>query len=196
MAIAVGADTHLSDANGVRAWVTAVRLVALEGDPRIIEAERFRVSGVGWYRCWLRYVIELGVAEASVRKGEHVSISRIFDELTKDMRPFAGEPRACDLYSIRRVITETIAAGLALLKTESEWESILPVIETVSHETSSRMDRDEGLPIGTSSLLRLVMPFAQQTAATRSVRELVNGRSSVETALALITQLMRSIRCC
>jgi hypothetical protein len=176
MAIAVEADTHLGNADGVRAWVASVRLVALEGNPRILEAERIRISGVGWYRCWLRYVIELGIAEASIRKirkGEHVSISRIFDELTKDMHPFAGKPRACDLYSIRRVIVETIAAGLALLKTESDWASVLPVIETVSHKTSSRMDREEGLPIGTSALMRLVMPFAKQTVAARSVRDLV-----------------------
>lgn len=173
--IAVGPDEFLHDANGVRAWVASVRLHAA-GSPRgdaILDAEVQRVDGPGWYRCWLRFVLGLARAQAARRAGRAGDVSRAFAELTRDVHPFTGKPRACDLWAIRRVIRETVACGLSLLRTEAEWRDALGALATAADGTAARLDREEGGPLPTGMLLEVLLPHVADPAGGTLVRDAV-----------------------
>lgn len=170
--IAVGPDEHLHDANGVRSWVGAVRACAansIHGET-ILDAEVRRVEGIGWYRCWLRFVLALARVESARRLGEAGDVRGAFAELTRDVHPFRGKPRACDLWSIHLAIQESIEWGLTLLQTEADWQDALGALAAASRETASRMDREDGGPIPTGTLLEVLLPYAMHPVGGALVR--------------------------
>jgi hypothetical protein len=64
------------------------------------------LEGAGWYRQWLRFIVDLG----RVRQGS-VEITAAFTELVHDAAPFTGKPRAVDLYRLHDTVADTIALG-------------------------------------------------------------------------------------
>ena len=173
--IAVGPDSMLENATGVRDWVASVRILAddqIQG-PLMLENERFRVQGKGWYRCWLRFVLELAVTESAKRAGQRGNIIKAFRELTYDMHPFTGKPRACDLYMIERVIQETLACGVSLLDSQDEWVTALDILSTVSDQTASRLDREDGGPLSAGTLIEILMPYTTHPVGGVYVRGLI-----------------------
>lgn len=175
LTIALGPETFFQNADNIRSWVASVRLLA--NDPikekEILDNQRSRVEGVGWYRCWLRYVIELSTAEARLRLGKTGNVINAFEELIRDLRPFVGDPRSCDLYAIRWVISETIAWGLSLLSSEDEWKRALEILELVSDRLATRLDREDGGPLPTGTLLKLLIPCVSDPVGGPFVRALI-----------------------
>ncbi len=158
--IAVGPDVHLHEAKNVRAWVAAVRLSAADPErgPATLAAELLRVEGAGWYRCWLRFVLALAKADVARGAGQEADVRGAFHELTRDVHPFRGTPRACDLWAIRLVIQESLEWGMRLLRTEADWKDALAALTLAADETSSRIDREDGGPLGTGTVLDVLLP--------------------------------------
>ncbi|MCY4370056.1 MAG: hypothetical protein OXF41_11740 [bacterium] len=129
------------------AWLDAC-LVAAHLDPLGLSAAQGLIAGEGWYKCWLRFVIGLVRAEAAEDDERHVNISEAFGCLMTDVGPFAGDPRACDLYSIRHVISSTIKRALALVD-DQNWAQMLHLLHEVgtSIETSLRGSINNPLPL-------------------------------------------------
>ncbi len=169
--IAVGPNEYIHDAANLRAWVASVRLIATDtvNGVALIDAERARILGDGWYRCWLRFVLDLAQLDAGRRAGEEGSIHRAFAQLVKDVRPFSGKPRASDLWAIRRVIQESVSWGLTLLRTEDDWRFALESLTTASEGTASRLDREDGGPLPISGLLEVLLPFAADAVGGAAV---------------------------
>ena len=172
LAIAVGPDDYLENGSGVRNWVASLRLLATDSSSwsAVAARERDRIAGDGWYRCWLRFILGLVTADAGRRNGRAERLDDAFAELTRDTHPFVGKPRACDLYRIRGVITETLTWALSLSQTADEWTLALNAITRTSHETGSRVDREDGGPIPTGTLLDVLMPYAADPVAGPFVR--------------------------
>ena len=172
LAIAVGPDDFLENSVAVRNWVASVRLLAT--DPRswraVAARERERIAGNGWYRCWLGFVLGLATADAGRRDGRTERLDEAFGELTRDTSPFAGKPRACDLYRIWGVIAETLSWALSLTQTDDEWTLALGAITRTSHDTKSRLDREDAGPIPIGTLLDVLMPYAADPVASPLVR--------------------------
>lgn len=173
--IAVEANGHIHDARNVRTWVASIRLTAHDPGvaPAMFAAEHKRVAGDGWYRCWLQFVLELANVDAARRRGANSSASGAFTELTRELHPFRGTPRACDLYPIWKVIEQTISWGLSLLQSVDEWRRALEILSTVSHEISTSLDREEGGPLATSTLIALLTPYSSHAVAGPLVREVI-----------------------
>jgi len=178
--IAVGPDDHLHDAKGVRAWVASIRLLATDpnGSADALAAQWRRVDGVGWYRCWLRFVIALARAETALRAGEAADLAGAFAELTQDVHPWRGKPRPCDLFYAHGVIQETLAWGFSLMRSEAEWRTAIDAVLIAASGTGSRLDREDGGPIPTGALLDLLTPYATDPVAGALVRD------AIERALA------------
>jgi hypothetical protein len=170
--IAVDQDEHLHDAASVRMWVSVVRLVAAD-TPRsqqIMDAEWQRVTGQGWYRCWLRFVLALARVEADRLQGRDGDVRGAFAELARDVHPFRGRPRPCDLYAISRVIAESISRGLAFLRSEDDWRDALSALIAATEGTSSRLDREEGGPLPVGSVTDLLVPYIGDPVGGQLVR--------------------------
>jgi hypothetical protein len=171
--IAVGPGEFLHNAAGVRSWVAEIRLCAWTpaSSETKLSSEAIRVDGPGWYRCWLRYVIGLARTEAARRAGLAGDIQGAFSELTGDVHPFTGKPRASDLWSIRHVIQETFAWGLTLLQSEVDWRHTVTILTSVSQETASRLDREDGGPVPIGMLLDLLLPYVSDSVGGALVRD-------------------------
>lgn len=179
--ICVESDQFFDNASKMRLWVASIRLVALATDAKeLLDAEDIRVRGTGWYRCWLRFVIQVARAERASRFGEPYSIGQIFDTLVEDVHPFSGKPRACDLYIIHKVIEESLSLSLKLLRDDSDWEYALEKILYVSQETSSRIDREDGGPVPIGTVIEILLPYSANPIVGEKVRKIIEKQ--VETA--------------
>jgi len=164
--IGVGTNEHWPEVDNVRTWLSSIRLLAHTADGCItIDSEEPRVQGEGWYRCWLRYILALSKAEAVSKAGATFNINTVFSILIEDVRPFVGNPRACDLYRLHGVIEETLSLGLSLLRTLDEWDHAIEVLLMVSSETATRMDREDGGPVSIGTVIDLLLPYVSSTIA-------------------------------
>lgn len=105
-------------------------------DPVGLTAAEALVQGEGWYRCWLKFAIELvrvESADRSQRASRAVELLKILEEETN---PFLGKPRAVDLYFAHDTIAETIKRGLELVA-PAEWGEALETLSRVSRTTST-----------------------------------------------------------
>jgi len=188
--IAVGSDKHLRGAASIRMWVASIRLAASDrdGGSSVLDEEFRRVTGAGWYRCWLRFVIALASAESAQHTGDNCNIVDAFNELTSDLHPFTGKPRACDLYAIHRVIRETIERGLTLLQNESDWKTVLNILFRVTQETGLGFDREDGGPFPVGTLLDVLMPYSSDEVGGYLVLEFIErqmeGQNLIDTYYA------------
>ena len=125
------------DRAGVAEFISAVAVHAASGKP--LGPLRALLAGEGWYRRWLRYVVDLG----AVQQGG-LSIVEAFEEVARDTQPFVGQPRAIDLYTIAREIQLTLRRGF-LLATPAERRTIAPRLLEVAVGSTGRI---HNTPIG------------------------------------------------
>ena len=161
----------------VREWISSIKLVSLakNGD-EIIEREEARVQGEGWYRCWLRYVLALSKAQARHRLGLPFDIKSVFSILAEDVDPFVGEPGAGGLHRLRNVIKETLASGLALVATESEWDYVIDTIIHVGRKTGIQIDREDGGPVSVGTVIKLLLPYARSKVVGEKICSVIEGQ--------------------
>lgn len=169
--IAVGANHHLHDATSLRTWVASVRLLAhAPAGSQVLTRERQRVAGSGWYRCWLRFVLTLAEADAQPQQLRGPGVVLAFQELTRVLSPFEGQPRVPDIWAAYEVLHETIAWGLSRLRTRAEWEAVLLVLSTITRDLAFGLDREESGPLSTEALGQLLEPYASHHEYGSQVR--------------------------
>lgn len=159
--IALNGERYSLETEEIRQWVASVKIAAVT-NPKELDSVSRRITGVGWYRAWLRFVVSLARAEAQLATdhvGAQASILRAFGELASDTRPFVGTPRACDLYRIHGVIHETMSRGLHLLRDEAAWDEALGNLEKISRGTTTYLQRSPSGPLTPEALVEVLMPF-------------------------------------
>lgn len=144
----------------LEAWLDATTLAA-HLDEDALRAEQVLIGGEGWYRCWLRFAIGLSKAEASTTERSPLALNALH-LLTEDLRPFAGDPRACDLYSLRGTIHDTITRAIQLLE-DSDWEEGFEILNGVSGSITTTLFGELNGPVAPDFLLRLVAETATPT---------------------------------
>lgn len=170
------ASIDLSGTNGVvnapavSRWIASVRLLAREPSAAdILNGERKRLEGVGWYKCWLRFVLASALAEAAIAQGAVYEVTSVFDELVVDTHPFSGSPRACDLYSIQALITDSLRRALRLPQTPDEWLYAIIKVAKARSDTATQLDREDGGPITASSYFSVLLEHASVPTASTSI---------------------------
>ena len=180
--LGIAPGERIVEENGVRAWLTLLRLNAIkhkgEKLKKILDTERQRVEGIGWYRCWLRFAISVAEAEGVRRREGTTDLLAAFKVLSEDTHPFRGSPRAMDLYSIHGVISGSIELGLAMLRTEAEWSQAVEILVSVAHDTASCLDREDGGPISSGTLIELLLPYVTNEIAGPIVRLAIESEIS------------------
>lgn len=149
------------------AWLDELERAA-HCDRAGLDAVEVAVSGSGWYRCWLRFVVRVVSASVATEIASAPTASvAIFRTLTQELDPFAGEPRACDLHPLREPIVASLRRGLTLVK-DGEWGAIIDVLKQVCERTSTTVRGELGGPLPEDALLQLVVDFTtpERVAAT------------------------------
>jgi hypothetical protein len=156
--IGVGPDRWAYEAAPIRQWIAEIRFEARRAvdDPNIFAEERARVAGAGWYRSWLGFIMNIALIEAANATTEEAIIAA-FEGLERDAAPFLGEPRACDISTIRDLIAESIARGLSFVRTRAMWSKVLPIVARVSESTLYTLQGEDSGAIPTGSLLHLLL---------------------------------------
>ncbi len=165
------------DKNGIlEAWLDATTLAA-HLDEEVLRAEEILIAGEGWYRCWLRFAIGLSRAEASLAEKSPHALNAL-RLLIEDLRPFAGDPRACDLYSLRGAIHDTITRAIHLLE-DSDWEEGLEILNTVSGSITTTLFGELNGPVAPDFLLHLAVetatPMRHRAADALIANEIAKG---------------------
>lgn len=153
------------------AWLDAAA-VAARRDPLGLSAAEALIAGDGWYRCWLRFALALCRAEAATASDQGNLGLEALRLLTCDLRPFVGDPRSCDLYSLHPVIAETIECAMGLLDDE-QWGTGLRVLSEVSDAITTTLFGELGGPVPPDLVLRLAVQGA--SPARRGIAEELIG---------------------
>ncbi len=170
--IGIGGRRIVEEAS-LEAWVSGVRIAAYL-KPALLDAERIRIRGAGWYREWLAFAITLAEIERRAPKDPDEAaedVVRALRLLAKNVQPFTGDPRACDLYSARHCVAETAESALRLLRTPAHWKKALDYLKAVSSGTTTSIDRSPGGPLTPSRLFELVAPFAKRPELRDLIRD-------------------------
>ncbi|MGA4967613.1 AAA family ATPase [Streptomyces pseudogriseolus] len=148
----------------VARWLDALA-VAAAADPLALDAAEALVQGPGWYPCWLRFAIALVRAESvsvDLRSGLAVEALEL---LTGDLRPFAGNPRACDLYAIHPLVEVTVRRAVVLVS-DDDWLQAWGTLTRVSRGISTTLRGELGGPLPADLLLSIAVE--QATPARRA----------------------------
>jgi hypothetical protein len=195
----LGFDKHIDDkiADEIRQWVASIRLVAVS-QPEILNAERNRLKGEGWYRCWLRFVIALAEVEAAKLKGEKKvpSIVDAFKLLLVDTRPFVGNPRACDLYAIHRLIADSLELGLSCIDSTVDWTQILKDLSTVIDCISTSLSNSPSGPIYIDQVLKALLPYAKRADIAPLIRSFAETKSVLSASVLFLKKCSGSPHSC
>lgn len=155
------------NAPAVSKWIASARLLARDpGTAGRLSQELKRLEGVGWYKCWLRFVLASALAESAAIRGDTYDITRVFDELLVDTSPFSGSPRACDLYAIQGLITDSLRRTFGLLRTTEEWHLAIAAVSGARSGTATQLDREDGGPITASAYFSMLLEHASAPPAS------------------------------
>ena len=159
----------------VAEWLDACA-VAARRDPVGLNAAEALLRGPGWYICWLRFTIALAVAEVGPVTEQSESALAAIRILTEEDDPFAGAPRACDLYSLHGMIDETIRRAVSRLN-DASWKKAIELLDRVSAVTSTSLRGTLNGPIVRSALLHIAVDTATTTRHA-AVQKLINEEIS------------------
>lgn len=144
--------------DAVARWLDALA-VAARADPVVLDAAEALVRGPGWYPCWLRFATALVRAEsasADLRSGLAMEALGL---LTGDLRPFAGNPRACDLYAIHPLVEGTVRRAVVLVS-DDDWPQVWQTLTRVSRGISTTLRGELGGPLPADVLLSIAVEHA------------------------------------
>lgn len=115
------------------------------------------LEGFNWFRNWIIFVIKID----SLKDDENISqkIIDAFEYLVKDLEPFKGEPRICDLYYLYENIRFSLYYGLSLVKNDTNTlEKCINIVERLT-ETQTGLQNSFNGPLTNSAYLDLLQHF-------------------------------------
>ncbi|MGE7128945.1 AAA family ATPase [Lysinibacillus xylanilyticus] len=150
---------HISEAKNIYKWLISVRVHVAQKNIETINQELDRVSGNGWYRKWLVFIIEMAQIEFTEFKSDsdrETEVLNTFKSLLNISSPFEGKPRACDLHSIEPYIYNSFKKGLKYVCSAKGWKEVLQTLEEISMKTTTYLMGSAGGPLPSLSLIKLL----------------------------------------
>lgn len=148
----------------VDAFLSSVLVAAASGVE--LAGLREALDGEGFYPAWLRFCCDL--AEAAAGRGDIVTA---LGALSGYDEPFAGRPRACDLYRIHDVTVESFRRAAALIA-NADWPNALHLLLAISAHTTTSLQNNPSGPLTVWALLHLLLPHAERARLDAVHREL------------------------
>jgi tetratricopeptide (TPR) repeat protein len=166
----LGEECGHPDAAAVRQWVDGVKIAAAT-DPAHLATAEGNIRGEGWYKNWLRFVIALARAEEMAEAdpdGAEAAALAVVRDLASDTAPFKGNPRACDLYSVREIIHETISRALRLIRRAANFEEALARLAEIARGATSYLSNSPNGPLTPKAFIELLLPFVRDPGVRKS----------------------------
>ena len=151
----------------VRRWLDLLRL-AHATDPNLPVAISSEISGPGFYRAWLRFVVDTVGLDEDTANGKttpeaaSTAVRIALEQLADQADCFTGSPRAVDLWSIHHLIHEVVERALLVVR-PNDLDEVLAHLTTIGENTTaSLMGMAEGGPLATNDLLAILSRVANQ----------------------------------
>jgi hypothetical protein len=144
-----------------------------------------RLSGVGFYRAWLRYaVVTLGIADdvaAGVTTAEAASTAVLvaLADLAAEAHPFTGDPRACDLQSIHPLVHQVIEKSLVVIRPKDLDAVLVHLVEIADGTTTTtNFGLPENGPLATNDLLAILSRISEHigVGAVHALMKVIRDR--------------------
>ncbi|MGF9977315.1 AAA family ATPase [Viridibacillus arvi] len=179
--ISIGSNSP--DTKNVSAWIESIRFFAWK-NIEVLEGEKERVSGEGWYKKWLRFNIEMAKIEANYNTDGNEKESKVikaFRLMENEESPFLGEPRACDLYSIESLIFISFMEAIKYVKSANGWRNLVSILENISRKTTTYLMGSPSGPLVSIDLMKILSRFADEDNSKEAISksmERLNIRAS------------------
>lgn len=119
-----------------------------------IAASIHALSNYNWFRNWLIYLIK--ITDLSQKECDPKAINEAFTYLVRDLEPFKGTPRTCDLYTQIPFIEKTFHWGLLLCGANQELLiQCCELLEMVTNTTTS-LQRSYSGPLTDEKFLEII----------------------------------------
>ncbi|MXZ78427.1 MAG: ATP-binding protein [Acidimicrobiia bacterium] len=167
------------DGEDLGTWLDACAAAANQ-DPLALNAAEATISGEGWYKCWLRFTIALVRAEAADYTNRAELALEALHCLQEDVDPFAGDPRACDLYFIHPTIRATIQRAMALVD-DALWAEAIRLLYEISNSITVTIRGEVGGPLTPDLVLQIAVESssgARQAVASELLEEQIGNESA------------------
>ena len=149
-------NIHTEEEKVIKKFFNGVRIL-INNDALLTEIIQ-TFTGKNWFYNWLIYYIKI-IKISTKPTTQFSEVKEAFDYLTYNTGPFAGKPRACDLYSLHPFIYESFTDGLKLMANEFEWKEIIEALVLVSNKTTTTLQRTLTGPLATDKLFQLLSEF-------------------------------------
>ncbi|MGL3804611.1 AAA family ATPase [Paeniglutamicibacter sp. R2-26] len=155
-------EARTADEPLVSRW-HALLTLAQAIDPVLVLKAGAKLSGVGFYRAWLRYTVTtMGIAEdvragTSTPEAASTVVVVALADLVAEAKPFTGKPRACDLHFIHPLIHQVIENSLTVVR-ETDLDTVLDHLIAIADgtTTTTNLGLGENGPLTTNDLLSIL----------------------------------------
>jgi hypothetical protein len=168
---------HSIDAVSFENWLNAI-IVASFQKPQELEAYLSTISQNSWYRCWLHFVGRLFLAILDPSSNEETRADKILNDLSSLSRfdqPFAGEPRACDLYNIHKFILWSFKLALLNLQATGVVTRAIELLILISRHSTTYLQKSPVGPLVHSALIDLSLETIENRSLIIEVSPLLSS---------------------
>ena len=130
--------------------------VAARRDPFALDAVESILDADSWYGSWLQFAVALCRAEVVGADEQPQAALEALTLLTAVTDPFAGDPRACDLFALGDIIRSTLRRTLRLVD-DASWPEAIDLLRTTSNQTTVTLSGELGGPVPPGEVLGLVI---------------------------------------
>jgi NACHT domain len=173
-----------ADYDNVQRWLSLLAL-AHALDRTISLRCTSRLAGVGFYRAWLRYAVAtIGIAHDvaagfTTAEAASTAVLAALADLEAEARPFTGNPRACDLYSIHSLIHKVIENALIVVQ-PNDLDAVLAHLVAIGDgtTTTTNFGLPENGPLATNDLLEILSRVSDHIGvdAVHALIQVIRGR--------------------
>ncbi|MGH1433796.1 MAG: ATP-binding protein [Lewinella sp.] len=116
-----------------------------------------QLSNRNWFFNWLIYMVKT----VAIKENESYSddeVQEAFSYLVRDLAPFKGTPRTCDLFGQIAFIRDTFRRGLDLCLTDKSKSICIQLLEKVT-ETTTSIQRSYSGPLTVEAFLEIAQEY-------------------------------------
>lgn len=133
------------------------------------------LQNYNWFRNWIIYLILINNINTQRDKSEDIITA--FSYLVRDLEPFKGATRTCDLYKQLQYINISFRKGLALCnKNKDTLRKCLDLLIKVTN-TTTYLDNSKNGPLTEEDFFELVLDFLPEDFSLNSIEHEINDSS-------------------
>lgn len=157
--IGLDGQSHSIDETEFGCWINSIIAISTH-EQKILIAYAESINKSSWYNCWLYFYIYLIIYShdktlSDVERAKHVQSK--LEILSSFDKPFRGQPRVCDLYSIRKFTNDSFRLTLQVARLADNLNKVIDLLVKISENTTTYLQHSPGGPLIHVELLEIIL---------------------------------------